>query len=317
MTVNELTDRQRGTLLSVVAYLIWGVAGLYWIETRPVDARDLLAQRALWSVPFVALALALAGGGRLTRALSLLWQPRTVLILAGAALCGAANWLIFLWAVTNEHATEAALGYFLLPLVNVAIGLTLFRETVGNAQAVGIGFALAAVLLQLVAYGGLPLVSLGLALSFGLYGAIRKWVHVESMEGLLLETLLMAPFAIAWFLYRDGAGLGQYGLKVDLFLLGAGAMTAVPLMAYVAASRLLPLTALGLVFYIGPTAQLLVALLAFQEPFNWVQGLAFGLVWTGLLAVTWDSLRQARNLRRRMGGELRPAAEISSREDGE
>jgi chloramphenicol-sensitive protein RarD len=296
-----LSDRQRGTLLSVSAYLIWGFAGLYWIQTQPVDARDLLAHRVIWSVPFVMASLAIAGRGRLVAALALLRQPRTVAVLACSACCSATNWLIFLWAVTNEHATEAALGYFLLPLVNVAIGLTLFRERIDRAQAIGIGFALVAVLVQFVHYGGLPLVALSLALSFGLYGAIRKWVHVESMEGLLLETLLMAPFALAWFFYRDGAGLGQHEGSVDMFLLGAGAMTALPLMAYVAASRLLPLTALGLVFYIGPTSQLLVALLVFREPFDLVQALAFGLVWTGLLVVTWDSIGRARALRRRLG----------------
>ena len=302
----QLNDGQRGTLLSVTAYLIWGFAGLYWIQTQPVDARDLLAHRALWSVPFVIISLAIAGRQRLWAAFALLKQPRTVGILACAACCSASNWLIFLWAVTNEHATEAALGYFLLPLINVLIGLTLFRESIDGAQKVGVGFAVAAVLLQFIYYGGLPLVALGLVLSFGLYGAIRKWIAVESMEGLLLETLLMAPFAIAWFIYRDGAGLGQYGLKVDVLLLGAGAMTAVPLMAYVAASRLLPLTALGLVFYIGPTAQLLVALVAFNEPFDLVRGIAFGLVWVGLLVVTWDSLMKARALRRRVGDVLKP-----------
>jgi chloramphenicol-sensitive protein RarD len=285
----------------VSAYLIWGFAGLYWIQTQPVDARDLLAHRVIWSVPLVMVSLAIAGRGRLLAALALLRQPRTVAVLACAACCSATNWLIFLWAVTHEHATEAALGYFLLPLVNVVIGLTLFRERIDGAQGIGIGFAVVAVLVQFVHYGGLPLVALCLALSFGLYGAIRKWVHVESMEGLLLETLLMAPFALSWFFHRDGAGLGQHGGSVDLFLLGAGAMTALPLMAYVAASRLLPLTALGLVFYIGPTTQLLVAVLVFREPFDRVQALAFGLVWAGLLVVTWDSIRRARTLRRRMG----------------
>jgi len=267
------------------------------VQTIPVDARDLLAHRALWSLPFVILCLRIAGRGRLSAALALLRQPRIVGIMACAALCGASNWIIFLWAVTHERATEASLGYFLLPLVNVAIGLTLFRESIDSAQKLGIAFAVAAVLVQLVYHGGLPLVALGVALSFGLYGAIRKGVKVESMEGLLLETLLMAPFAIGWLMYRDGAGLGLYGTRVDLFLLGAGAFTAVPLMAYVAASRLLPLTALGLVFYIGPTTQLLVAVLVFGEPFGMVQLIAFGLVWVGLALVTLDALRRARAVR--------------------
>jgi chloramphenicol-sensitive protein RarD len=149
-----------------------------------------------------------------------------------------------------------------------------------------------------VYYGGLPLAALGVALSFGLYGAIRKSVQVESIEGLLIETVLMAPFALAWLMYRDGGGLGVYGLRVDLFLLASGAYTAIPLMAYVASSRLLPLTALGLVFYIGPSVQLLMAVWVLGEPFDNIQLLAFSLVWAGLLLVTLNTLRRARAQRR-------------------
>ncbi|TDG12041.1 EamA family transporter RarD [Seongchinamella unica] len=290
------SPQQRGTLLGVTAYLIWGFAALYWVRAEPVPPEDVLAHRAFWSLPFVCLVLLFSG--RLRGALLLLKQPRTVAVMALAAGFGAVNWLIFLWAISNDQATEASLGYFLLPLVNVLIGLTLFGETVGTAQKIAIGCALVAVLLQLVYYGGLPWVALALPLSFGLYGAIRKKVTVESLEGLFIETLLMSPFSLAWLIYRDGAGLGQYGLEVDLVLLGAGAITAIPLITYVAASRLLPLTALGLVFYIGPTAQLLVAVLVFAEPFSLAQLLAFTLVWTGLMIVTVDNLRQARKQRR-------------------
>ena len=294
----QFNEQQRGTLLGVVADLIWGFAALYWIRTEPVDARDLLAHRALWSLPFVVLCLLVAGRGRLRAALSLLRSPRTLGIMACAALLGATNWGVFLWAVTHEHATEASFGYFLLPLFNVVIGLTIFRESIDTPQKIAIGFAVAAVSLQIIAFGGLPVVALSLALSFGLYSAIRKAVQVESMEGLLLETLLMAPIAIAWLVYRDGGGLGQHGWQVDLFLLGAGAYTAIPLLCYVAASRLLPLTALGLVFYIGPTSQLLVAVLFFGEPFSMIQLLAFSLVWIGLILMTLDNLRRNRALRR-------------------
>jgi chloramphenicol-sensitive protein RarD len=291
-------QQHRGTVMAVTAYLIWGFAALYWVRAEPVDSIDILAHRALWSLPFVALCLALAGSGRLASALSLLRQPRTVAIMFCAALLSATNWGIFLWAVTHEHATEASLGYFMLPLLNVVLGITVFRESVDAAQKVAIGFAAAAILLQIIAQGGIPLVALALAMSFGLYGAIRKGVSVESMEGLLLETLFMSPFALAWLVMRDGAGLGQHGLAVDLVLLGAGAMTAIPLMCYVAASRLLPLTALGLVFYIGPTAQLVVAVGIFDEPFSLVQLAAFTLVWVGLVLMTVDNWRRGRALRR-------------------
>ncbi len=285
-------------MLGITAYLIWGVAPIYWVQTEPVDPRDLIAHRVLWSLPVVVLCLMIAGSGRLAGALALLRQPRTMAVMACAALFGACNWGLFMWAVTNERATEASLGYFLLPLVNVVIGLTLFRESIDGPQKIGVGFAAAALLLQLAYYGGLPLVALGLAMSFGMYSAIRKGVHVASIEGLFLEMLMMAPFALAWLVYRDGGGLGAYGTRVDVFLLAAGAFTAIPLMTYVAASRLLPLTALGLVFYVGPTTQLLVALWVFKEPFDKMQLVAFGLVWTGLAVVTISGFRRARAQRR-------------------
>ena len=292
-----LHQRHRGTLMAVTAYLIWGFAALYWIRAEAVDSWDILAHRAVWSLPFVVVCLAFAGGGRLRAAILLLRQPRTVAIMVCAALLSATNWGVFLWAVTNEQATQASLGYFMLPLVNVVIGISIFRESVDTAQKIAIGFAAAAIVLQLIAMGGLPVVALAMAVSFGLYGAIRKGVSVESMEGLFLETLFMAPFAIAWLVYHDGAGLGQHGRSVDLVLLGAGAFTAVPLLCYVAASRLLPLTALGLVFYLGPTLQLLVAVVIFGEPFTIMQLAAFALVWIGLAFVTLDNLRRARALR--------------------
>lgn len=292
------TDAQRGTLLGILAYVIWGLAALFWVQTQPVDSRDLLAHRALWSVPFVMLCLLFAGHGRLRSTFLLFRNPRILGVMAAAAACGAINWGIFLWAVTNERATEASLGYFLLPLVNVVTGVVLFRESIDRPQQVGIAFAVAAVLVQLVFLGGLPWIGLGVALSFGLYGAIRKFASVESMEGLLLETLLMAPFALLWLWSRDGGGLGMYGLKVDIFLVAAGAFTAIPLMAYVAASRLMALSALGLVFYIGPTLQFLVAVFVFREPFACIQFIAFGLVWIGLAVVTGSALQRARNLRR-------------------
>lgn len=294
--LDNITDKQRGTLLGVTAYLIWGFAALYWVQLQVIDTRDLLAHRVVWTVLAVLLSLMIAG--RLKATLRLLRQPRTMAIVAAAAFFSAANWGVFIWAVTHEQAMEASLGYFLLPLVNVVIGLTIFGERIDTAQKWGVGFAVAAVLVQVVYYGGLPVVALSLALSFGLYGAIRKGIAIESMEGLLLEALLMLPFALVWLVYRDGGGFGVHGIKIDLLLIGAGFYSAVPLMTYVAASRLLPLTALGLVFYIGPTAQLIVAYWAFGEPLVPAQMIAFGLVWIGLFVVTVDGYRRARRVRR-------------------
>lgn len=285
----------RGLLLATTAYLIWGFAALYWVQAEPVGAADLVAHRALWSLPFVALCL--VWSGRLRAALSHVANPRTMAIVVCAAALQATNWGIFLWAVTNQRVTEASLGYFLLPLINVVLGIVLFKENIGRAQQIAIAFAGVGMLLLIAENRGLPWVALGVAVSFGIYGAVRKAVSLEAVEGLLLETLVMAPFALAWVILEQGAGLGRYGAKVDLFLLGAGVMTAVPLMCYVAASRLTALSALGLVFYIGPSTQLLVAICIFGEPMNPVQLVSFALVWVGLAFVAADTLRRLGSVR--------------------
>jgi chloramphenicol-sensitive protein RarD len=289
--ISQLSDSRRGMVLGVTAYLIWGFGALYWVETEPVDAVDLLAHRALWSLPVVIACLLYSR--QLKAAWALLKQPRNMMIMAGAAFCSALNWGIFLWAVTNSSATQASLGYFLLPLLNVLIGLTIFKESIDSAQKLAVFFAIAGIGVQVVYYQGLPMVSLGVAISFGLYGAIRKGISIGSVEGLFIELLLMAPFALGWLIYRDGGGLGVHGSAVDVFLLASGIITAVPLMAYVAASKLLPLSALGLVFYIGPTVQLFVAVWVLGESFTLVSLISFGLVWLGLILMTADNLRRA------------------------
>ncbi|MEH6611014.1 MAG: EamA family transporter RarD [Halioglobus sp.] len=292
----QISDHRRGALYGVTAYLIWGFSALYWVHLDTLDTRDVLAHRAVWTLPAVTLLLLI--GGRLSKVLQFMRQPRTMMIMACAALLSATNWGIFLWAIANEQATEASFGYFLLPLLNIVIGLSLFGERIDTSQKLGVAFAIAAVLAQVVYFRGLPLVSLGLALTFGLYGAIRKKVSVEPLEGLFLESLLMLPFALLWLASRDWGGLGSQGLKTDLLLVGAGIFSAVPLLCYITASRLLPLTALGLVFYIGPTAQLFVAVLVFGEILLPIQLLAFSLVWFGLMLVAADNFRRARRLRR-------------------
>ena len=281
--------------LACVAYLIWGFAALYWIETRPVEPLDLVAYRALFSVPVLVLLLLFMG--RLRQGLRLLTRPRVLLIMLASATAQAVNWGIFLWAVTHERATEASLGYFLLPLINVAIGVFLFQETIDRAQRIAIVLASLGMLILVVENSGLPWAALGVALSFGLYGAIRKGVEVEAVEGLFLETLLLAPLALVWLASRGWGGLGAHGMRVDLFLLGSGVMTVVPLACYVVASRLMPLSAMGLVFYLGPSCQLFVAICIFGEPMNPVQLFSFALVWLGLGLIVTDTMRRYRSVR--------------------
>ena len=178
------------------------------------------------------------------------------------------------------------------------MGVFVFGERPKPVHVLAISLAVIAVLVQLFAYGSLPWVSLTLALSFALYGAIRKQINSDSMQGLFLESLCMAPFAALWILTHDGSGMGEHGLKVDLFLLCAGAFTAAPLLTYVAATRILPLSTIGLLTYVGPSIQLIVAIFVLMEPVTSVTVLTFGLVWLGVLAVSIEAGYSARKLQK-------------------
>ena len=284
----------KGILLALIANFIWGIAALYWIQTKPIGPVDVMAHRALWTLPvtfFIVLFF-----GRLSETLALMRSLKFCFWIALAALMLTINWGVYVFAVTNERATEASLGYFMLPLLTIALGVFMFGERPKPVYILAILLAIIAVLVQLFAYGSLPWVSLTLAMSFALYGAIRKQISAGSMQGLFLESLCMAPFAAIWILSHDGAGMGVHGLKVDLFLLCAGAFTAAPLLTYVAATRVLALSTIGLLTYVGPSIQLIVALFVLKEPITTITIATFGLVWLGVIAVTVEAGYSARKL---------------------
>ena len=286
------SDTLRGVMLALVANFIWGIAALYWLQTKPVDAFDVMAHRGLWTLPVTLIIVLLFG--RLRETLRLLRSWRFTCWVALSALMLTINWGVYVFAVTNERATEASLGYFMLPLLTIALGVFVFGERPKPMQLLAIGLAISAVLLQLVAFGSLPWVSLTLALSFSLYAAIRKKITADSLQGLFLESLCMAPFAIVWLIVNDGAGLGLHGTRVDLFLLLGGVFTAAPLLTYVAATRLLALSTIGLLTYVGPTLQLMVAIFVLREPATLITAVTFGLVWLGVIAVSYDAWRSSR-----------------------
>jgi chloramphenicol-sensitive protein RarD len=178
----------------------------------------------------------------------------------------------------------------MLPLLTVLVGKLAFNETLGAAQRIAICLAILAVLIQLLAHGSLPWISLVVSISFALYGAIRKKIEADSMQGLFIETLCMAPFALTWLWMTDGAGLGQHGLRVDIFLLLGGIYTTAPLLTYIAATRLLPLKIVGLTSYLGPSLQLLVAQTLLGETIDAVMAASFGLVWVGVLLASGQGL---------------------------
>nr|WP_271504502.1 EamA family transporter RarD [Luminiphilus sp.] len=285
---------RKGLALAVMANIIWGVSALYWIETDPVSPADVVAHRAIWSLPVAAMVLILAS--RLSATWALLKQLKTLLwSLLGTVLLSL-NWGVFVYAVSTGRATEASLGYFMLPLLTIIVGKVVFQEVLGLAQRIAVALALCAVLIQIVSFGSLPWVSLVVSSSFALYGAMRKKIEADTMQGLFIETLCMAPFALAWLWATGGAGMGQHGMKVDVFLLMAGMFTTAPLLTYVAASRLLPLNIVGLTSYLGPSLQLLVAQTLLGESIDLVTALSFALVWLGVLLVSGQGVIKRKRL---------------------
>ncbi len=281
-----------GLSLAVIANIIWGVAALFWIETQPVRAIDVVAHRAIWSLPIATVILLWMR--RLPATWALIKHRKTLLWSACATLLLSTNWGVFVYAVNAGRATEASLGYFMLPLLTIIVGRFVFQETLSMAHRLAIALAVAAVMLQIVAYGSLPWISLVVSITFSLYGAIRKNIVADTMQGLFIETLCMAPFALGWLWFTGGAGLGAHGLRVDLFLLLSGVYTTAPLLTYIAAARLLPLSIVGFTSYLGPTLQLLVAQTALGESIDLVTAASFGLVWIGVLLVSGQGLLRVR-----------------------
>ncbi len=287
----DMSKQKLGVGLGVAAAVWWGVAPIYWRLLETVSIEDLLAHRVLWSIPVLVLALVLRG--RLASACSLLLHWPSLRVLIFSALLGAVNWIIFLWAVAEHQVAAVSLGYFLLPLINIVFGVFLFKETLDSAQKLAIAFAILGLATLTISMGGLPWAALGVALSFGAYGAVRKGVVIDAVEGVFVEILVLAPLAVAWLVYSGGASLAQgQGFFIDLMLLGAGLVTALPLMAYVAASRLASLSSLGLISYLNPSVQLFVAVCYFGEPLEPVKFFAYCLVWAGLVLCMLDQFRK-------------------------
>jgi chloramphenicol-sensitive protein RarD len=279
-------------LLGLGANVIWGLAALYWIQTHPVAAIDVMAHRGLWTLPVMAVVLFVSG--QFTQTLRFLRQPKTMALIGLTAALISTNWITFLYAVATGRAAEASFGYFLMPLLTVFAGVVVFRERITRAQSFALVMAFLAISVQVFALGQFPIISLLLSVSFVSYGVLRKAVEANAIQGLFLESLVLAPFAAIWIVLGDGAGLGQHGLRVDLFLLGTGAFTALPLVIHVASARLLPLSTVGLLSYVGPSLQLFVALTFLGETVTTLTMVAFGTVWVGLLLTGFENWRAAR-----------------------
>ena len=295
---HDHSQRRTGLLLGLGAYLIWGVMPLYFKALAHVPATEIVAHRILWSLIFLGALATLWRRWPAIRAA--LGSGRVVATLIATSMLIAVNWLTYIYAVVSGHVLEGSLGYYLNPLVNVLLGVVLLKERLTPAQ-VGAAILAGAGVAVLAAGAGSGLwISLTLAASFGLYGFLRKVAPVDSLEGLSIETAILAPIALGWvfWLQRQGSGhFASLGLSTDMLLALGGAVTAIPLLLFTAAARRLPYSTLGFLQYIAPSLQFLLAVLAFGEPLTTAHIVCFGAIWAALAIFTLDSLRSATKAR--------------------
>lgn len=290
---------RRGYLFGVVAYLCWGLFPLYWKLLRPATPAELLAHRVAWSFLFVAIVVSVARGWR--RVSALLHRRRTLALIALAAVLIAVNWGTYIYGVNADRVVETSLGYFINPLVTVLLGVVVLRERLRPGQWVAIGVGTAAVAVLTADYGHVPVLALILACSFGLYGLIKKRLSVPAMDGLLLESGVLAVPAVAYLAALQVSGtatFGQVSAVHTTLLVSSGVVTAIPLLLFAGAANRIPLSAIGLLQYLAPILQLGCGVLIFNEPMPPARLVGFGLVWLALVIFTWDGIWHVRAERR-------------------
>lgn len=294
----RLSAEAFGTLCAVGAYTLWGLVPLYWPLLEPAGPLEVLGHRVVWTLVFVVGLLAVTRGWGLVR--SAVADRRTLRLLAIATVLVTINWGVFIWAVTNGFVLESSLGYFINPLVSVLLGVVILAERLRPAQWTAVGLGAAGVAVITVGYGRLPLVSLALACSFGLYGLVKKRAGVDAIPSLAVETGLATPVALGYLVWLQATGvgtLGSHGAGHTLLLAGSGVITAVPLLLFGAAAIRIPLSRLGILQYIGPVLQFLLGLFVFGEAMTATRWVGFLLVWCALAVFTADAVAGQRRVR--------------------
>jgi chloramphenicol-sensitive protein RarD len=294
-----LSDKslKAGVIFALAAYLMWGIAPMYFKLLTSVPALEIVMHRIVWSV--LVLFVLLVARRKFSQVLKAIQDPKILKTLSVSGLLLAVNWLVFIWAVNNDQLLDASLGYFINPLFNVLLARFFLQERLTRLQLLAVFVALVGVTFLIFSYGQLPWIALVLAISFSIYGLLRKKVSVDSMPGLLIESCIMLPFALLYWLVMDTSSGDMLANSIDLniTLLLAGVVTTAPLLCFTAAARRIRYTTLGFFQYIGPSLMFLLAVLHYQEPLDVTRIVTFVFVWFGLLIYVYDSLRVYRKSR--------------------
>ena len=282
-----------GILSAALAYTCWGLFPLYFRQLASISPMEVLVHRIVWSLLFVMVVLAVRR--HWTWLGQALRQPKVLGTFAASALLLSANWLTYIWSVTNGHVIDASLGYFITPLVNVLLGYTVLKERLRPAQWTAVGLAAVGVLWLAIQGGQFPWIALVLACTFGGYGLMRKMAPLGALEGLVLETMVLTPPALAilgFYAMRGESSFPADSNLINTMLVGIGPVTAIPLLLFAAGARRIRLSTLGLLQYIGPTIQFALGVWLFNEPFSGPRIVGFVLIWGALAIYSIEGVMQ-------------------------
>ena len=286
-------NTRTGILAGISAYVIWGLVPIFFKQIAEVPATEIIAHRVVWAM---LLMTALIGFGRgFGDALRIARQPAQLCRIALASALVLANWLTFVWGVNNGHIVETSLGYFILPLLNVALGVLVLKERMRPLQWLAVLCAAIGVAIEATRASGLPWIALVLAGTFAIYGLLRKQLPLDAASGLFLETVCMLPLALAWLAWSGPShfGVGAGITATDLLLVATGPVTAIPLLLFAIATRRLPLSMMAFLQYLAPTLAFLIGVLMYHEPLDTLRMLSLAAIWTGLAVYSVDLVKVA------------------------
>lgn len=296
-----MQENTKGILYAGGAYLLWGLLPTYWRSVNAYNPYEILFHRVLWSVVFMLiLIIAMKKWSRFTTDTKRLFERKKELIaLIIASLVVMVNWGIFIWAINNNHVLQASLGYYINPLMSIALGFFFMKERFTKVEVIAIVLAAIGVLYMTVSSGTFPFVSIILAASFALYGLMKKYVHIDAIYSIALETIITLPIALIGIGVLTEQGHNHFGMNHASFLiLFSGAATAIPLILFTAGAKRIPLSMIGFLQYISPTLILLQGVFLFGEPFSMTEFITFAFIWSGLIIYSYSKYRQFRAIKR-------------------
>lgn len=294
-----LENERQGVIWAIGAYLVWGVLPIYWKWLGHVPSSEILTSRVLWAFVFTLLFVVVMRNSKLLIIdIQTLWQNQKAfwsLFLASALI--SANWFLYIWAVNHNHLVETSLGYYINPLISVLLGIFFLKERLTVAQKLAFVIALVGVIILTISYGRFPWLAFALAISFAIYGLMKKTIPLDAVRGLTIETLFIVPFALIYYIYlfvTDQAIFFHSDPQTDMLLVLTGAATAIPLVLFAKGAQRIPLYMIGFLQYIAPTSMLFLGVIIYGETFNGIDFLSFSLIWLALILFTVSKVMEAR-----------------------